>query len=285
MYSKRRVKGELMADQGNNYRIAARVTVENGVKQYHWDTESLMSVVDLCAPTLVRDEFKGRAYWFGYEFRPDSHPLDRRAFLEDIKGLGQNIIPEGYLRKFINAPLALLNKQINLATIDFFVYPVSGRSPLVNKMIEQIDEWTSHEVEGVSLELVKRPPSEIGFDWEKFDRRYAPTNNRGYDNRYHQMRTYVENELLPSIRAGEYFSLSKVVKMRYRPYIMNFLEFNKEQVKQYEQLRDAHGASVLVVDDVNTSGSTLNEILRMLGKLNPSLEVCAFTLVGRPEIG
>lgn len=274
-----------MAAQGNNYRIAARVTVENGVKQYHWDTESLMSVVDLCAPTLVQDVFKGRAYWFGYEFRPDSHPLDRRAFLEDIKGLGQNVIPEGYLRKFINAPLVLLNKQVNLATIDFFVYPVSGRSPLVNRMIEQIDEWTSHEVEGVSLELVKRPPSEIGFDWEKFDRRYAPTSNRGYDNRYHQMRTYVENELLPSIRAGKYFSLSKAVKMRYRPYIMNFLEFNKEQVKQYERLRDAHGANVLVVDDVNTSGSTLNEILRMLGKLNPSLEVYVFTLIGKPEIG
>lgn len=274
-----------MAAQGNNYRIAARVTVENGVKRYHWDTESLMSVVDLRAPTLVRDEFKGRTYWFGYEFRPDSHPLDRRAFLEDIKGLIQSIIPEGYLRKFINAPLALLNEQVNLATIDFFVYPVSGRSPLVNKMIEQIDEWTSHEIEGVSLELVKRPPSEIGFDWEKFDRRYAPTNNRGYDNRYHQMRTYVENELLPLIRAGEYFSLSKVVKMRYRPYIMNFLEFNKEQVKQYEKLRDAHGARVLVVDDVNTSGSTLNEILRMLGKLNPSLEVYVFTLIGRPEVG
>ena len=259
-----------MAAQGNNYRIAARVTVENGVKQYHWDTESLMSVVDLRAPTLVRDEFKGRTYWFGYEFRPDSHPLDRRAFLEDIKGLGQSIIPEGYLRKSINAPLAFLNKQVNLATIDFFVYPVSGRSPLVNRMIEQIDEWTSREIEGVSLELVKQPPSEIGFDWEKFDRRYAPTNNRGYDNRYHQMRTYVENELLPSIRAGEYFSLSKVVK---------------EQVKQYEKLRDAHGASVLVVDDVNTSGSTLNEILRMLGKLNPSLEVYVFTLIGRPEVG
>lgn len=271
-----------MAAQGNNYRIAARVTVENGVKRYHWDTESLMSVVDLRAPTLVRDEFKGRTYWFGYEFRPDSHPLDRRAFLEDIKGLRQSVIPEGYLTKFINAPLALLNEQVNLATIDFFVYPVSGRSPLVNKMIEQIDEWTSHEIEGVSLELVKRPPSEIGFDWEKFDRRYAPTNNRGYDNRYHQMRTYVENELLPSIRAGEYFSLSKAVKMRYRPYIMNFLEFNKEQVKQYEKLRDAHGARVLVVDDVNTSGSTLNEILRMLGKLTRASRcTCSRWLAGR----
>lgn len=284
MYGKRRAKGEPMADAGSRHG-AAHMTVENGVKQYHWDTESLMSVVDLRAPTLVRGTFKGRAYWFGYEFKPDARPSDRRAFLEDIKGLGQNIIPEGYLRKFINAPLAFLNEKINLATIDFFVYPVSGRSPLVNKMVEQIDEWTSHEIEGVSLELVKQPPSEVGFDWEKFDRRYAFKSDHGFDSRYHQMRCYIRRVLLPSIRAGEYFSLSKAVKTKYRPYIMNFLGFNKEQVTQYEKLRDAHGASVLVVDDVNTSGATLNEILRMLGKLNPSLEVYVFTLVGRPEIG
>ena len=32
-------------------------------------------------------------------------------------------------------------------------------------------------------------------------------------------------------------------------------------------------------------GSTLSEILRMLGRLNPSLEVYVFTLVGGPQAG
>ena len=272
-----------MASTERHCRTAVRMTVEDGVKHYHWDVESLMSVVDLCPPTLVRDVFKGRAYWFGYAFKPDSHPRDRRALLEDIKGLGQDVIPAGYLRRFINAPLVLLNEQVNLATIDFFVYPVSGRSPLVNRIIEQVDEWTSHEIEGASLELVKRPPSEIGFDWEKFDRRYAPENRHVRDNRYEQMRAYVEDQLLPTIHAGRYFSLAKYVKMHYRPYITNFLSFDERQAEQYGRLRDARGASVLVVDDVSTSGSTLNEILRMLGRLNPSLEVYVFTLVGKPE--
>ena len=53
---------------------------------------------------------------------------------------------------------------------------------------------------------------------------------------------------------------------------------NSDMIKLYE----SSNASVLVVDDINATGSTLYEILRILDKVNLSLDVYVFTLIGKP---
>lgn len=42
--------------------------------------------------------------------------------------------------------------------------------------------------------------------------------------------------------------------------------------------------NVLVIDDVTTSGSTLNEILRILRILNEDNEITIFSLIGRKDL-
>ena len=42
--------------------------------------------------------------------------------------------------------------------------------------------------------------------------------------------------------------------------------------------------NVLVIDDVTTSGSTLNEILRTLRILNEDNEITIFSLIGRKDL-
>lgn len=42
--------------------------------------------------------------------------------------------------------------------------------------------------------------------------------------------------------------------------------------------------NVLVIDDVTTSGSTLNEILRTLRILNEDNEIAIFSLIGRKDL-
>lgn len=45
-----------------------------------------------------------------------------------------------------------------------------------------------------------------------------------------------------------------------------------------------HQQNVLVIDDVTTSGSTLNEILRTLRILNEDNEITIFSLIGRKDL-
>ena len=45
-----------------------------------------------------------------------------------------------------------------------------------------------------------------------------------------------------------------------------------------------HQQNVLVIDDVTTSGSTLNEVLRTLRILNEDNEITIFSLIGRNDL-
>ena len=42
--------------------------------------------------------------------------------------------------------------------------------------------------------------------------------------------------------------------------------------------------NVLIIDDVTTSGSTLNEVLRTLRILNEDNEITIFSLIGRKDL-
>ena len=59
--------------------------------------------------------------------------------------------------------------------------------------------------------------------------------------------------------------------------------FGKE--KYVTEIIDLDGQqNVLIIDDVTTSGSTLNEILRTLRILNEDNEITIFSLIGRKDL-
>lgn len=125
----------------------------------------------------------------------------------------------------------------------------------------------------VSFELVKKAPTEVEFDWEQLEADTADDPNQ-----YKQMRRYAEDVILPAIRELDYFSLAQNVKPKYRKYIMNYLDFaNARELEKFSKLQ---GSNILVVDDINTSGSTLNEILRILNKVNQNCNIYVYTLIG-----
>ncbi len=74
------------------------------------------------------------------------------------------------------------------------------------------------------------------------------------------------------IHQKDYFTIAKdVKKSRFRPYMMNFLHFKNEEDK--ELCSNLRKQNVLIVDDVTTSGSTLNEILRALRVFNEDNQI------------
>ena len=48
-----------------------------------------------------------------------------------------------------------------------------------------------------------------------------------------------------------------------------------------DKLSSMQEANILVVDDINTTGSTLHEILRKLGQINQNCNIYVYTLIGK----
>ena len=233
-------------------------------------------IVNLVSPQLYKASHNNRIYWFGYEFNPDVPSAQRRGFIDYVKGISDNKMSDGQLEKFIQIPLKELDSIVNTYQIDCFIYPGSGRSPLVRKMISAISRITSRDMTKCSIELVKSAPTDISFDWESFEADYADDSNR-----YKQAKEYVENVLLPKIKNLDYFSLANTVKPKYRKYITNLFQLSDKEI---DKLSGLQGSNILVVDDINTSGSTIDEILRILEKINPNCKIFIYTLIGHPEI-
>lgn len=230
-------------------------------------------IIDIVPPQIYKTSVRNHIYWFGYQFKPTASSKQRTEFIHYIKGLGADKISDHELTQFIELPLGELHKQIDMYNIDCVVYPISNRSQLVNKMISVIGSYTSHDRNVASYKLVKRTPTEISFDWGQFE-----LDNSYDENKYNQMKRYVINELMPKIQSLDYFSLAQNVKPKYRKYIKDYLGFlSQEDLQQFAKLQCQN---ILVVDDINTSGATIDEILRILDSINSDCNIFVYTLIG-----
>lgn len=223
-------------------------------------------------PQLYQSVHDTDIYYFGYRFTEQADSVARTDFIRSVKQLGDGSLTDTQLDQFIKRPLKHLDKYVRLSDIDCMVYPLSNRSPLVKKMIRAINDMTQHDMSRCSFEMVKQAPVDIGFDFESFESDHAD------DAGYSDMLKYVKKQLMPAIQKLDYFSIAQNVKSKYRPYITGYLNFkNSEDIERFSKLQ---GANILVVDDINTTGSTLHEILRKLSKLNSDCNIYVYTLIG-----
>lgn len=229
-------------------------------------------VIKVTGPTLYQTELFGNVYWFGYRFEDTSDSKTRTRFTRWIKGLLEDKPTETELRQFIERPLSILNKSVPLSTFSGFVYPLSGRSELVSTIIRVTNSYLPHGTDGISFELIKNIPSNVGFDWDGFE--HDVVDRMSFRDRSR----YVNNTLLPTIHNSEYFSIGEVPP-KYRPYVKDYLVFaDKDTEKAMKSIEDGR---LLLIDDIDTTRSTLKEMLRIVNRVNPSCEVYIFTLIGK----
>lgn len=223
-------------------------------------------------PQLYQSVHDNDIYYFGYRFTDSASSTSRTDFIRKVKQLDDNGLTDNQLDQFIKRPLKYLNKYVKLSDLDCMVYPLSNRSPLVKKMIRAINDMTQHDMSRCSFEMVKQAPTNIEFDFESFE------SDHQDDPGYKDMLRYVRKQLVPAIKSLDYFSIAQNVKSKYRPYITGFLDFkDPEDIARFSKLQ---GANILVVDDINTTGSTLHEILRKLSRLNSDCNIYVYTLIG-----
>lgn len=249
------------------------ISVKEHDFQFDFDDDSESDIIKLASYQLKCSKFKNKAYWFGYQFEPNASSQDRTAFINKLKGIGGESFSQSDLRRFIELPMNALSCKINSYKITNFIFPMSGRSQLVAKMVKIIHEWLSRKTKSSTFELVKQAPTNVKFDWQTFEDDYMDNPN------YLQMVKHVREEIMPAIHSLDYFSLAHNVKPKYRPYITNYLGF--PDLSKLEQFASLKGENILIVDDISTSGSTLNEILRILNEVNDCCNIYVYTLIGK----
>ena len=177
-----------------------------------FQNDSKSDIINLMAPEIYEAEFLGNVYYFGYKFKDSVSSKIRSDFIHWLKGLKETKPTDYQYREIIAKPLRVLDKLIGLKNFSLFVYPVSNRSTLVQKIIETCGMMMQRDLRGISAEMVKNLP--------------IINNNH-------------EKDLL--------------------------IQSDK----------------ILLVDDVNATGSTLSEIIRIIRNINVEAEIYVFTLLGK----
>ena len=252
------------------------ISVQNGKVIMNTNNDNPEDIINILHSSIYKSDFEGNTYYFGYVFNPSTSRADRTTVIRWLKGLSEDIIDDNSLRKFIRRPLLQLNKEENLSTLDAILYPRSNRSNLTHIMINEVGKLCQHNTFKGSFELVKTLPADVEFDWNLFDFNY--TGEIG-DNQYNQIYNYIENTLMPKIHNLTYFSIADNVKPKYRQYIQNYLTIEDSNAEK--MLKSIQRGKLLIIDDINTSGSTLTEILRIIHNINNDCEIYIFTLIGK----
>ena len=242
---------------------------------YDSAVDSDTDIMNTVTPDIYMSEFGGNVYYFGYRFKDTASRKDRTTIIHWLKGINGNSINKDALHRFIDKPIKYLNKSVDLSEFSCMVYPKSGRSDLTKEIITELNNFAQRDTVKTCAEFFKEIPKNIEFDWELFDSEYEGDIG---DNQYNQIKNYVNNDLIPKIHSLEYFSIANSVKTKYRRYIKNYLTIDNRSEQVIHSIKNG---KVLIVDDINTSGSTLNEIIRKIRKINNSCEIFIFTLIGK----
>ena len=225
----------------------------------------------------------GKCFYYEYEFGEDVSGSTRAAFIKHLK-FCPDLQGNADLTTFIKKAIDNLNKQINLYDYNLVVMPESSSN--VNQyMLRYIYRFAQPTLR--KMELIKALPSSISFDMDAFSQQYLDDTLENGRPRYTQaQKDEVKQsigQMMNLIHEKDYFSIAKDVrKNRFRPYMMGFLKFATDEDRQL--CASIRKQNVLIIDDVTTSGSTLNEILRTLRILNEDNDIAIFSLIGRKDL-
>ena len=225
----------------------------------------------------------GKCFYYGYEFSEQTDGALRTAFIKYVK-FSPSLQDKPDLTQFIQKAINNLSHKVNLYDYDLVVMPES--SSRVNQyMLRYIYRFAQPTLR--KMELIKQLPSRISFDMDGFQEAYLDDVLENGRPRYTEaqkaeVRQSIE-QMLDLIHQKDYFTIARdVKKSRFRPYMKEFLRF--ASTADEELCRSIREQNVLVIDDVTTSGSTLNEVLRTLRILNDDNQITIFSLIGRRDL-
>ena len=225
----------------------------------------------------------GKCFYYGYEFADEVDGPLRSAFIQYVK-FSDNLQHNPDLTRFIQKAVNNLNAKISLYDYDLVVMPQSS-SHVNQYMLRYIYRFAQPTMR--YLELVKSVPERVDFDMDGYEHQYLNDVLENGRPRYTEaQKQQVKDgisEMMDLIHRKDYFTIAKDVrKSKLRPYITGFLRYGSPEDE--ELCARIRRQNILVVDDITTSGSTLNEVMRALRILNEDNEITIFSLIGRKDL-
>lgn len=241
---------------------------------FDFEKDDKVNIIKLVEIPIHESKFMNNLYLFGYKFEDDIDGKLKSLFIKELKSESDKLISSRNLFKFISNAISNLDDKINIASYEYFIYPETKGS-IINKLLLEAYKYTAPKFN--TIELVKNSVKNIEFDKEAFEI-YANSKKINRDSKREIIRNM--EQIIVDIQHYNYFSIANAIKKpKYRAFFKNFLKFKNEKDQQlFEKIQNTN---VLVIDDVNTSGSTLMECLRVLRSLNPSNNITLFTVLGK----
>ena len=223
-------------------------------------------------------------FYIGYEFTSNTDSKTRTKFFHELR-FNDNFTSKENKLNFVESALRKLTQQVKFSDINLVIFPQS-RSSLNQIILKLIYKLTNKQF--TKFELIKNLTNSIEFDWENFIENelnsFVNGKQRYTENQKVEQITNINN-ILTNIKNSNYFSIAESVKRnKYKIYFRKYLKFkNEEQEKLFTQLSQ-NEKSILLIDDVTTTGSTIYQCLKVLKFLNPKINIIIFTLIGKKEI-
>ena len=249
---------------------------------FDFDHDDKKDIVSLTGTGYQVEAF-GKCFYYGYEFSEQVDGALRSAFIKYVK-FSESLQTNPDLTRFIQKAINQLNEKINLYDYDLVVMPQSS-SKVNQYMLRYLYRFAQPSLH--YLELVKSLPEKISFDMQAYEKQYLDDvlengRPRYTDSQKKEVKSSID-QMMEQIHKKEYFTIAKdVKKSKMRPYITHFLKFRNEE--DAELCAKIKKQNVLIVDDIATSGSTLNEVLRAIRILNEDNQIAIFSLIGRKDL-
>ena len=143
-------------------------------------------------------------------------------------------------------------------------------------MLKYIYGFTAPTIK--NIELVKNSIENIEFDYKNFNIFIDSSNLSRADKNV--LKSNVEI-MMKDVKSNSYFSIAKSIKKpKYREYFKNFLIYKNKQDKEIIEAIESD-SNILIVDDINTSTTTIKELIRNINLVNDKTKKIIFTLIGK----
>lgn len=226
--------------------------------KWDWNDDEPDDVLPLEGISVGQRTRNGHTFY--YIFRANKKHPDWDRFLPTFKH--SEITPD--MQRLADVACRRLIAKFN--NMDCVLYPKSS-SPINQLLIDAFEEYSPWLP---CYPIGKVSPKNITFDWDTFNKRYKGTEED------RQKLTKKLQYMMDKIHKGEKFSMQHQVHSWYRKYVHDFLEMNDLE----DALDDIlESQTILVLDDIYTTGSTMTEIINMLRSIGYEGDIVVFSLI------